>query len=302
MVALYVISGSPLSRELLRLLYLPLGNAGQSNSIFNLFNPLHNGISPESGPSDRFSWSPGQQIAPNHINVLNGVSGGLQDLRLMLSLRGLRSLVDLLDVSTTRRRLSCHLLAGTLDRNDAAVAAVVEAATAAAAASSAVSEASQALQLKAPDTTDVTSSADLAALQHQAMIATADLAAATDALQGTRITRESDLDALLQLISSLLVGLRDPTCPLPSRTGGPGTETVAEFDDVEEFVEAQCLVSGAIHLLGEDPRSRDPDTAYLLLVKLNKCLVQGGPALIRFNFPALLFEVSLSLFHFHVYN
>ncbi|KAA3671652.1 vacuolar protein sorting-associated protein 35, partial [Paragonimus westermani] len=89
-----------------------------------------------------------------------------------------------------------------------------------------------------------------------------------------RLTSEADVDGLFDLIS----GLIDPD--------------YTPIDDPDEFVEVQNLVAGAIHLLGPERRIDDPGLCYRLLCKAQVFLSQSNPAVVRLNFPALIFEVS----------
>ncbi|KAF5400990.1 Vacuolar protein sorting-associated protein 35 [Paragonimus heterotremus] len=87
-----------------------------------------------------------------------------------------------------------------------------------------------------------------------------------------RLTSEADVDGLFDLIS----GLIDPDC--------------TPMDDPDEFVEVQNLVAGAIHLLGPERRTDDPGLCYRLLSKAQGFLSHANPAVLRLNFPALIFE------------
>ncbi|CAH8541091.1 unnamed protein product [Schistosoma turkestanicum] len=92
----------------------------------------------------------------------------------------------------------------------------------------------------------------------------------------SRLTTEEDLDNLFELIDGLLT--TDPNA----------------CQDPSEFVEAQSLVAGMLHILGPSPKSLDPDMCFKLLTKAQLRLEQAGHAVVRFNFPALVFQ-SLQL-------
>ncbi|KAF6775203.1 hypothetical protein AHF37_05852 [Paragonimus kellicotti] len=62
------------------------------------------------------------------------------------------------------------------------------------------------------------------------------------------------------------------------------------MDDPDEFVEVQNLVAGAMHLLGPERRTDDPGLCYRLLCKAQVFLSHANPAVLRLNFPALIFE------------
>ncbi|TPP61911.1 Vacuolar protein sorting-associated protein 35 [Fasciola gigantica] len=94
---------------------------------------------------------------------------------------------------------------------------------------------------------------------------------ATGATLSSRLTTEADLDGLFDLIDGLLI--TDAT----------------SAEDPEEFVEAQSLVAGVLHLIGPEPRT-DPSLCLTLFTRAQLRLAQAGPAIIRFNFPSLVFE------------
>ncbi|CAL8082778.1 unnamed protein product [Calicophoron daubneyi] len=88
----------------------------------------------------------------------------------------------------------------------------------------------------------------------------------------SRLLNEADVDGLFDLIDGLL------------------TPDSSAAEDPDEFAEAQSLVAGVMHLLGPEPRSEDPEMCQKLLVKAQQRLAQAGTAVIRFNFPVLVFE------------
>ncbi|VDP89517.1 unnamed protein product [Echinostoma caproni] len=96
-----------------------------------------------------------------------------------------------------------------------------------------------------------------------------------NATLSSRLTTETDLDGLFDLIDGLLVA------------------DASSAEDPEEFVEAQSLVAGVLHLIGPEPRTENPALCLTLLNKAHLRLAQAGPAIIRFNFPSLVFEVRL---------
>lgn len=91
----------------------------------------------------------------------------------------------------------------------------------------------------------------------------------------SRLTTEADLDGLFDLIDGLLVA------------------DASSAEDPEEFVEAQSLVASVLHLIGPEPRA-DPSLCLTLFTKTQQRLAQAGPAIVRFNFPSLVFEVRQS--------
>ncbi|THD18941.1 Vacuolar protein sorting-associated protein 35 [Fasciola hepatica] len=106
---------------------------------------------------------------------------------------------------------------------------------------------------------------------------------AAGATLSSRLTTEADLDGLFDLIDGLLI------------------TDASSAEDPEEFVEAQSLVAGVLHLIGPEPRT-DPSLCLTLFTRAQLRLAQAGPAIIRFNFPSLVFEVrqrSRSVCHMH---
>ncbi|KAH8873772.1 Vacuolar protein sorting-associated protein 35A [Schistosoma japonicum] len=95
-------------------------------------------------------------------------------------------------------------------------------------------------------------------------------------LSSSRLTTEADLDNLFELIDALLA-TDASTC-----------------DDPNEFAEAQSLITGVLHILGPNPKSLNPDICFKLFTKAQLRLEQAGHAIVRFNFPALVFQ-SLQL-------
>ncbi|KAG5448184.1 Vacuolar protein sorting-associated protein 35 [Clonorchis sinensis] len=202
-----VAPASPLSKELLNLLHLPLGGS------------------------------------PFHMSTNTGHSGGnapssaafeaMGELRTVLGMSGFRRLVTLLDPKTTKCRLACNLLAGTLERDQRQ------------------RQAKKFLHTKTPISSEM----------HEVW---------SD--NSCRLTSEADLDGLFDLISGLL---------------SPSSNM---FDDPDEFAEVQSLIAGVLHLIGPLPRTEDPGLCYSLFCKAQSTLAQAGPRIIRFNFPALVFE------------
>ncbi|KAH9581192.1 Vacuolar protein sorting-associated protein 35, variant 2 [Schistosoma haematobium] len=92
----------------------------------------------------------------------------------------------------------------------------------------------------------------------------------------SRLTTEADLDNLFELIDGLLT--TDPNA----------------CEDPNEFIDAQSLIAGMLHILGPSPKSLDPDICFKLFTKAQLRLEQAGHAIVRFNFPALVFQ-SLQL-------
>ncbi|CAH8626206.1 unnamed protein product [Schistosoma rodhaini] len=92
----------------------------------------------------------------------------------------------------------------------------------------------------------------------------------------SRLTTEADLDNLFELIDGLLT--TDPN----------------SCEDPNEFIDAQSLIAGMLHILGPSPKSLDPDICFKLFTKAQLRLEQAGHAIVRFNFPALVFQ-SLQL-------
>ncbi|CAH8863321.1 unnamed protein product [Trichobilharzia szidati] len=204
-------SGSSLSRDLLRLLYLPL-----------------DGTFPQS---------------MSGVHRISAPVTALSDLRTVLGMSGFRRLVSLLDPKTTKCRLAYDLLNAALERDQRQ------------------RQFNQYPQSNRHDTTTAKDSS---------------VGNTSSPAYSSRLTTETDLDNLFELIDGLLT--TDPnTC-----------------EDVNEFTEAQSLIAGILHILGPSPQSIDPDMCFKLYSKAQQHLEQAGHAIVRFNFPALVFQ-SLQL-------
>ncbi|CAH8617510.1 unnamed protein product [Heterobilharzia americana] len=202
-------SGSSLSRDLLRLLYLPL-----------------DGTFPQS---------------LSGVHRINAPLTALSDLRTVLGMSGFRRLVALLDPKTTKCRLAYDLLNAALERDQRQV-------------------------IQYPQKYRHDSNKDSSVVNSSTLSPSF----------SSRLTTETDLDNLFELIDGLLT--TDPnTC-----------------EDPNEFAEAQSLIAGMLHILGPSPQSLDPDMCFKLFTKAQQRLEQAGHALVRFNFPALVFQ-SLQL-------